>query len=359
MRNHATLLALLLTVGAGSVAGEDRPNPIVGAIRWDAWTGGGITEQVERSLGPKKYHDRLPWFAEVVHENQVRIDGGPQEVMDREIDFAAEAGLDYWAFLVYPQSNSMSVAIQQYLRSTKRERINFCVILHNTLSASAEHWPAERNRLIALMREPGYQTVLDERPLVYAFSGGQGFPFERFAEFRRAAEKAGLNPYCVFMGWNPARDFERVSSRGFDAASAYAKGGNQSTFAELVASVEEDYWQNAAEGNIPYVPFVTTGWDKRPRQDNPVSWEKDHSYHQQKTFPSKAAPQEIAEHLDRAIAFVGQHPRVCIANAIIIYAWNEHDEGGWLSPTRATDGEPDSRRLEAVQKVLELGERSQ
>ncbi len=27
------------------------------------------------------------------------------------------------------------------------------------------------------------------------------------------------------------------------------------------------------------------------------------------------------------------HPDTCPAGAMLIYAWNEHDEGGWLCPT--------------------------
>ena len=351
MRELATVFAVLVVVFVGSAAGEERSGPVVGAIRWDAWTGGSVTEQVERTLGPKKYHDRLPWFAEVIGDDRVLIDGSPQAVMDREIDFAAHAGLDYWAFLVYPQSSPMSVALKRYLRSEKRDRVNFCVILHNTLNAPDAQWPAERGRAVALLKEPGYQTVLGGRPLVYAFTGAK-FPFERFAEFRRAAEEAGLNPYCVFMGWNPASEFKRVSSKGFDAVSAYAKSGNQATFAELVQAVERDHWQNAVQSRVPYVPFVTTGWEKRPRQEHPVSWEKGHSYHQQKRFPSRATAREIAEHLERAIRFSEEHPEICMANAVIIYAWNEHDEGGWLSPTLGVNGEPDVRRLEAVRGVL-------
>jgi len=351
MRAPATVIAVLVAVFVGSATAEECSRPVVGAIRWDAWTGGSVTEQVERTLGPKKYHDRLPWFAEAIAGDRVRIDGSPQAVMDREIDFAADSGLDYWAFLVYPQSSSMSVALDQYLQSQKRGRINFCVILHNTLNAQAEQWPVERDRAVALLKEPGYQTVLDGRPLVYAFKGGR-LPFGRFLEFRHAAKEAGLDPYCVFMGWSPANDFERVSSKGFDAVSAYAKGGDQASFAELVESVERDCWQNAAEASVPYVPFVTTGWDKRPRQDHPVSWEKGHGYHQQKRFPSRATPGEIAEHLKGAIRFSEEHPKICDANAVIIYAWNEHDEGGWLSPTLGTNGKPDARRLEAVRRVL-------
>ena len=135
-----TLLpGVLLLAAAATCSARDRP--IVGAIRWDAWTGGQVTEQVERTLGPKKYHDRLPWFAEVIDDGAVKIDGGRPAVMDREIEFAADAGLDYWAFLIYPKGSPMSTALGQYLQSPKREQIRF-------LPHSAQH-PERAGRSMA------------------------------------------------------------------------------------------------------------------------------------------------------------------------------------------------------------------
>lgn len=331
-------------------SGEISTRPTVGAIRWDAWTGGGVTAEVERSLGPAKYHDRLPWFAKVEGDGRVWIDGSPQQVMDEEIEFAAGAGLDYWAFLLYPEDSSMSRSLKNYLNSGKRNKIKFCLILHNSLTVSEKDWPRERERAVALLKERGYQTVLNNRPLVFAF--WDNFPAQRFAEFRRAAQAANLNPYYVYMGWNPSADFKIASAHGFDAVSAYAYGSAQKTFAELCDSVEKNYWQNALSAKVPYVPLVTTGWDKRPRKDNPVSWERNHAYHQQTVFPSRATPEEIASHLKRALNFVKTNPDICVANTIIIYAWNEHDEGGWLEPTWTTDGKPDTSRLDAIRKVL-------
>ncbi|OPZ27720.1 MAG: hypothetical protein BWZ02_01554 [Lentisphaerae bacterium ADurb.BinA184] len=333
-----------------TLSGQD-PRPLAGAIRWDAWTGGPVTGQVERTLGPKRYHDRLPWFAEVVDDTTVRIAGGRQAVMDREIEFAAHAGLDYWAFLIYPRDTPMSTALGQYLESPRRRQIRFCMILHNTLTVPDETWPAERERAVGLLREPGYQTVLANRPLVYAFTGNDS-PFVRFRDFLRAARDKGVNPYCVYMGWDPAHDFNQVRNQGFDAVSAYAMGGDQPTFAGLAESVRERYWGNAASSGVPYVPLATTGWDKRPRKDNPVSWERGHGYHRQEVFPSRATPPEITAHLRDALSFVRSHPRVCAADTVIIYAWNEYDEGGWLAPTRGADGEPDASRLDAVRAAL-------
>jgi len=361
-------LAMLHSVGAPesqlqpASPAQGRPSrPSVGAIRWDAWSGGRVTEEVQRTLGPAKYHDRLPWFAEVKGDNQVRIDGSQRGIMDREINFAADAGLDYWAFLLYPESDAMSLALQQYLKSPQRQRLNFCVILHNSFGVPEAAWPRERARLISLLKEPGYQTVLGGRPLVFEFQARLGgkFPRQRFADFRQAAREAGLNPYCVFMGWDPAADFHRESTNGFDAVSAYASGSDAASYADLVRQVETGYWLNAAEAKVPYVPLVTTGWDKQPRKDHPVSWEKDHSYHRQAVFPARATPAEIASHLQRALTFVREHQDICAANTSIIYAWNEHDEGGWLSPTWALGGQPNTSRLDAIREVLSARKASQ
>lgn len=352
---HGTHNLVGIVLLASSVLCYGQTRPSVGAIRWDAWTGGHITEQVERSLGPAKYHNRLPWFAEVADYDGggVRIDGGRQSIMDREIEWASAAGLDYWAFLVYPKDSVMSTALGQYLRSENRDRIGFCMILANTLKNAGNDWPVERDRAVALLEEPGYWRVLGNRPLVYVFAGAEPIA-ERFREFIGLARKRGLDPYCVYMGWNPAKDYETAKKLRFDAVSAYAKSDNPATFVELVQSVESGYWQAAAKAKVPYIPLVTTGWDKSPRKDNPVSWEQgDHPYHRQKRFTARAKPEEIAAHLRRALQFNEDHPEICKARSVIVYAWNEYDEGGWLAPTRNVgDGTADMGRLEAFRRVL-------
>ena len=174
-----------------------------------------MTVQVERTLGPQRYHARLPWFAEVLGDGRVRIDGGRQEVMDREIGFAAQAGLDYWSFLLYPEASPMSQSLRLYLTSAARRPIGFCVILHNSFKVNDAQWPSECQRTADLLREPGYQTVLGGRPRVFAFQTRE----DRIAEFRQAAKAAGVDPYCMLMGWNPSGDFQRASPLGFAAVS--------------------------------------------------------------------------------------------------------------------------------------------
>ena len=65
-----------------------------------------------------------------------------------------------------------------------------------------------------------------------------------------------------------------------------------------------------------------------------------------------ATPDEIAAHLREALAWTQANRDLNPANAIILYAWNEHDEGGWLQPTLGADGKPDASRIRAIGKVL-------
>lgn len=353
----AWLIALLLAAAAlAGAADPAAPRPTVGAIRWDAWSGGEVTAQVERTLGPERYHDRAPWFAEVLAPDRLGIDASPQAVMDREIAFAADAGLDYWAFLIYPRGSAMSAALGQYLASAARGRLGFCAILHSALGVPEAQWPDERARIVALMREPTYQKVLGGRPLAYLFNDGflRSDRAGRLQELRAEAKRAGLDPYLVYMGWNPRADFAAARPAGCDAVSAYAYPSSDrfDRYEQLARAAEQGYWQAAIGAAIPFVPLVTSGWDKRPRIDHPVSWEKGAGYHAERRWIDPARPDEIAAHLRRGLDVVEAHPQLCQARTLIVYAWNEYDEGGWIAPTLGADGTPDTRRLDALRAVL-------
>src|SRR5215207_9766236 len=65
--------------------------PDIGAIRWDAWYDPGrgtVAKAVEDTLGPAKYHFRMPFFGKKLSPNQVRINGYSQAIIDQEIEYA-------------------------------------------------------------------------------------------------------------------------------------------------------------------------------------------------------------------------------------------------------------------------------
>lgn len=134
MKDNVAIIVIgtwLMLASASLYADEQRNRPIVGAVRWDAWHGPasevGLT--VEKTLAPKRWHYRLPFYAKVIGENAVEVRANTQAIMDQEIDHAGNAGLDYWAFVVYPEEYALSLGLKLYLSSEKKHRVNFCLDL--------------------------------------------------------------------------------------------------------------------------------------------------------------------------------------------------------------------------------------
>lgn len=335
--------------------------PLVGAIRWDAWAGENISKIVTKTLSPPIHRWRLPWYATVDSHDHVHMNGGAPEIMEQEIRYASESGLDYWAFVEYGEEIDLSIPLKYYLASPSRDRIQFCMILGVIGGkGSDDTWPKERDRLVRFLKEPTHVRVCGGRPLVYAYciDADDERLAARVADYRATARMMGVaDPYMVFMGWEPLYDWNRAKPLGFDAVSSYAFGymthdGVSAPYSSLVEKTEQQQWGVFAAHKIPSIPLIHTGWDKRPRMDNPVPWELGDSYHHDKRYIETATPGEIAAHAARCLEWVGQHPDLDPAQAAICYAWNENDEGGWLVPTRNADGTANTERLDALRAVL-------
>jgi hypothetical protein len=339
--------------------------PIVGAIRWDGWYGdGGVVKAVEFSLGQPKYHFRLPWFAQVLDDGKVRINGDSQAIMEQEIVYAAQAGLNYWAFVDYlDEAPGMSIGLNRYLAAKGKQGVRYCLVEEGARldKAGTQAW----SQILEHFRHAEYQTVLDGRPLLCLFGKTAKLGKAEWDDLKRQTIAAGLKtPYLVLMGWEAEKD---RAALGFDAVSEYACSGkgyttDPETYARLTSySVSEKLWDKWKHERTPCVTFATAGWDTRPRQERPppwCSWVKPTPdptpAAQQKPLidATTATPEELAAHVRAAIAWTQANRDLNPANAILIYAWNEHDEGGWLQPTLGADGKPDESRIKALEKVL-------
>ncbi|MEI7776713.1 MAG: hypothetical protein WCK17_18290, partial [Verrucomicrobiota bacterium] len=65
-----------------------------------------------------------------------------------------------------------------------------------------------------------------------------------------------------------------------------------------------------------------------------------------------ASPAELAAHMREAVTWTEENSDINPTNSVLIYAWNEHDEGGWLQPTLGFDGLPNEERIKALGSVL-------
>lgn len=359
----SSTLAFAATACLTRVHAEDSP-PLVGAIRWDAWySDKGPVKEVEHSLGPPKYHFRLPWFAKLLGGDKVSINGDSEAIMQQELAYAVTAGLDYWAFLDYGPGSDMTHALNRYLAMPDKRGVRYCFIEEggNIDSRGPNDWP----RVIEHFKSPHYLKVINGRPLLGVFARPKKYGREVFDKLRALTVAAGLpEPYLVLMGWNPA---EARAELGFDAVSEYAAVGtgyspNPVPYAQLTRKhVKEELWQKWEKDRTPCITFATAGWDTRPRQERPPSWCRWVTAAPDLTPPEQQKPlrdavtatgEQIAQHIQEAIAWTRAHRDLNPANCILIYGWNENDEGGWLIPTLGDDGRPDDSRVRALGKVL-------
>ena len=345
-------------------AASSQALPLVGAIRWDAWQeNGDIQATVERTLGPHHWHYRLPFFARVTGSNSVTINGNTQAIMDQEINYAANAGIDYWAFVTYPDAIGMSHGLHLYLSSPIKHRINFCLNLQGGwVAGTAENWDAQLTRYVRYFKDPAYQKVLGNRPLVFLFNRIPPTPkfpdatavAAALAQLRAATTNAGLGtPYIVFQGWNAKNDFNTMQEYGLDAIGAYAvfTGAALGTSYPALAAKGRGMWEAGQTTGANVVPIVTAGWDDRTRVETKTPWTTGSTNY---TLPP--TPAELANHLADALNWTSIHRTTATpANTVLIYAWNENDEGGWLVPTLNPDGSTNADRLTAIAAMLKSG----
>ncbi len=126
--------------------------------------------------------------------------------------------------------------------------------------------------------------------------------------------------------------------------------------------IRRERWEKWQALRVPGITFASAGWDTRPRNERPPFWLKNEIKAEPDPTPPAqqkplidgvtATPDELAARVCEAVKWAGTHRNLNLANAIINYAWNEHDEGGWLQPTRGTDGKPDDSRIHALGKAL-------
>lgn len=351
--------------------------PLIGAIRWDAWhtpwsrvqpgADDGPVRAMELSLGPRRYQWRLPFFGHLVSDSEVRIDGYTQAIVDQEIAYAKAGGLDYWAFLLYAEGSAMSQGLSLYLSSDRKHDVGFCAIAGANLFGNAKQFPDCVARLVRLMAEPNYVKVDGGRPLLYVFRadegwveawGGGGSARCLFGALRKTAKAAGHgDPYIVAMNDTADQGKAIADVIGADAITAYAVAGDGGTNGTPYADLSwraRQFWDECAGTGRPVVPLVMSGWDRRPRVEHPVPWERQWQKPNVGLDRYYAAPTpgELASHISEAMRWAAADTQRCPAQVTLIYAWNEHDEGGWVCPTLGAHGFPDRSRLDAIANML-------
>ncbi len=330
-----------------------RPRPTVGVIRWDYWSGNQRSSNWVLALSQPRWRDRLPFYATDLSSTTVTIREDLQWVMDREIDYASRAGIDYWAFDFYNPAGAgappmhMNYGVELFKASSQSHRMRYALI--TTDGTGRRIWASYSDALVANFADPRYQTVAGGRPLLYLFDPiGLGYSRAGIDALRAKAVAVGLpQPYIVGMVWDAQAGAEVIDRLGLDAMGAYLLGndpeGEHPYSAQ--ASADRRFWEAGKSEGKEVVPLVVASHDSRPAWEYPPPW----PYATSGPWYEEPTPSELAGHLNEALRWVAANPAYAAANSVLIYSWNETAEGGInLVPTRSQG----TARLDAIHRVI-------
>ncbi len=298
----------------------------IGAIRWDAYfsvenTLSNVSRQVSKTLSPNMFHSHAPFFAKAVDKDKLIFSEPTQEQFDKECELAVDAGIDYFAYCWYGNNDPMCYARRQHTKSIWRDKIKMCAIIGVTYLNDDSI-----DELALTCKEDFYLKILN-RPAIFVCYAMK-FNKDYIDLIRtRIMEKGNPNPYFIALGDSVADAFT-FGLRGYQAISSYsyfprAEGWS---YKQLVEKVENrNVMFHSSKDIIDTVPLIICGLDFRPRALNPVSWMSG------KNFAYTGTSEEIYMHAKTTLNGAKNVP------AVLMYAWNEHDEGGWCCPTLTVD----------------------
>lgn len=358
------LMVCLLSLASPQSASAQRPSRpaadlLVGAIRWDNWYPGSPHNKILAATP-----ERLPFFA-TGSGDEARILGGTRATMAAENLYARAAGIDYWLFSYYAPTGSFGRAAERMRRLNgaldsfralpDRSGMRFAVILQQTYPAS------DFDRLVAMLapmladrdyiRAPdGRASLFVDLPQWERTLGDTAKVQDFFLRLRDAlSRRSGAQVRLTALTWQLREVPKHVGpGKAFAAFSTYAlapPNQGQVYAPAQCAAFGANFWKRALALDLAFVPNVTLGWDYRPILRFP-----DQLYDRSKN-PGTCQPASEADwraQIAAARQAAAAGARDGTVPGLLLYAWNELAEGGWLVPTRSEG----VRRIAALARAL-------
>jgi hypothetical protein len=335
------------------------PAYLVGAYYFAGWW---------KELPNKYFVAGRDWRGEFSERIPTLGEYNEQATMDREILSAAEHGIHFFQILWYPQPNPdkpdpqvdrLDVAVGQFMKSPNARRMRFTVEYcnHDPFSLQREEdWEAAYGIWCDAMRHPSYLRI-DGRPVFKIHSihhflqqngNDQARVEARVAAIRRAVRRAGLPDPIIGAGVSALGVPPAQAAKPYDFLVTYMdvpavpRQTSLYPYERLLQMAEESWDLYAKHSPKAYVPYLPSGWDPRPWKDPRASFEL--PTRQQWQVALRKVKAALDTHADFGIPKADGHAQ----KTLLIYAWNEFAEGGFLAPTRGYG----TMKLECIRKVF-------
>jgi len=326
---------------------------MVGAYYFDGWAGKNTRADIRTKNAPthltqkmvEEFPDREPIWG-------WRDDS--LSIMMKQIDLASENGISFFSFCWYWHDDSEKInddaikndpkhtSLNLFVKSPNNDKMKFCLMVSNHSGfkiKGTENWKSAASVWVEYFENPNYLFV-DGKPFVIIYDGNSGSK-EAFSEMEKVAQSAG------FKGITFAGAGKFISSAGFSYQTNYNIAPISNTedlklhYSDLKSSLLNDL---NTERKYPYIPVITSGWNRQPWEGKTGRGQKPGKYIEDRT------PEEFGSFLQETISWMDKNPdRTSKERLILIYAWNELGEGGYIVPTK---GDPDGKFLKAIKKVV-------
>jgi hypothetical protein len=315
--------------------------PKIGAYYFDGWTGtypSHITPLLKDSFANRE--PKWGWIT------------SKQEIMDEQINLAADAGLSFFSFDWYYNRNSadqmkpMNNALQLYLNSPNKSKLQFCLLIANigTSHIDINEWQDLTKEWLQLFKQKTYLTV-NKKPLIIFLN--LNYLLQRFGEadslknalsvFREEAKANGFDGLSIGLcvGLNNKKDIEDAKPFGFDVLTGYHNRNsgfvrNQTRVPiDNLVNGEKNAWNTLSSmSSLPYIPVCTLNWDPRP-------WANSSNNFSTAPYYVGFSGSSVYRSVSSLINWVNTNTEKTTKERIaLLYAWNEYGEGAWLTPSK-------------------------
>ena len=337
----------------------------IGAVNWDA----SLPREYYfgfyqiNSLSQAKYRTWTPFYADIIDEEKVTYHERTPEEYEREMQYAIDAGIDYFAFVWYPTEGSkkheqtcyrdcshkvfeLNYARRLYEKSTLKDKLGMCAIL-----AAHPFCDSDIKELTDAFLKPYYEKIGDS-PLLYVYSG---YREDIISKIIAVCKQNGQPvPYVVPMVAN-ANDADKMHlASALSAYTVCAEGVN--THDELTDFVIEKNRDRLSE-NLAIIPTFSVGWNPSPRIERTTPWtSKSEGVSNYPTVPyaKRASEEELYLGAVRFSEFLKNEVKDRMVGHVLTFAWNEFEEGGYICPTYTRDGGVSATRVEVFAKISKL-----
>lgn len=337
--------AALFVIASSTCVCSEAGGIKIGAIRWDAWF---PNSPWAAHIHDKQWVARLPFYGSPVVDISKKIDQALGDTTESEAAYAASAGIDYFAFTLYAKQSDegntniimsqFSEPLEKFLSLKNKYGMHFSLILPDTKSYTEN--ASIRRQFASYVGQASFVRTSDGRPVVFLLMPGSPNAIRssdverdiiatRDVVIQDVIQSVGKQPFLVALSFDANDGSYLVKNFNFDAFSSYGnplgssdRGDSGARSFSRCANSSKYYWSVANKNGTAYIPPVSLGWDYRPVTD-----EKGRSKRPEWCAPPQG--NDVRDLITSAFA----NARLPTFRSILIYAWNEFLEGGFLAPT--------------------------